>query len=337
MSRTTPTNRFLEMQAYALLGEPVVKIGKRYGISGPSTWKAMHVEEPPSPIQLPYYPEVIALAKDLAVVSVDPEVWNVDAIQKTYDCKHATATKWLLRQSTHLRYMGYRTLMLWKDEVRGTALKHILRYRLGESLVKVGARQCEVIEVPKAEADAFYETYHLQGKANAKYNYALTHPEHGVVAIMAFTHSEACRGASGGWLLQRFASSVVVPGGASRLLSAFRKEHPGFVISYSDERYAPGGAVYATLGFTRDTETPKPDYRYWRGGEWFAKSSKQRRDLISELGGQDPGSTEFEMAASLGYKRCYDLGKITWTLQDTPAPQTCPPPSRDYPIASEHP
>jgi hypothetical protein len=101
-------------------------------------------------------------------------------------------------------------------------------------------------------------------------------------------------------------------------LSAFRAGAAGAVISYSDERYAPGGNLYKVLGFS-EVAYHKPDYRYWKDGRWFAKSSKQRYDLVRELSeaGQAalPEDTEYTMASRLGYKRCYDAGKRTWLLQ----------------------
>jgi len=93
--------------------------------------------------------------------------------------------------------------------------------------------------------------------------------------------------------------------------------NPGPVVSYSDERYAPSGNLYEILGFTQQGLN-RPDYRYWRDGRWYAKNSKQKKYLHREA--EEAGiafndeHTEFELARILGYKRCYDLGKITWLL-----------------------
>jgi hypothetical protein len=313
------------MRAHELTGDTMIALGKRYGISGVSAWHALRAPEPPNPLVLPYYPPVYALAGKLAVVVADPAVWDVHSIQATYRVEHAVAVKWFRRQREHLDLMGVKMLLLWAEELKSPALAHILRYRLQEGGPRIGARSCEVCQPDGAVAEDFYNRYHLQGSSNSRIHYGLRGPQGDLVAVMAFNSSETCRGAPGGWLLQRFATSTVVPGAASRLLAAFRADHPGFVVSYSDERYAPGGALYSALGFTREAQEPKPDYRYWRQGIWYAKSAKQRKDLILELGTPDAGATEFEMAAALGYKRCYDLGKVTWTLSDHPvAPKESP-------------
>lgn len=112
-------------------------------------------------------------------------------------------------------------------------------------------------------------------------------------------------------LLYRYASAGAVVGGASRLFSAFLKEHSEEVISYSDPRYA-SGKLYEILGFSRKCEY-EPDYFYIRGDEVRPKSALQK----SRLKGKVPDDmwqtqTEAEMAAYLGYSRIYDCGKVTW-------------------------
>jgi hypothetical protein len=319
------------MRAYQLAGEPVVVIGERFEVSGVAAWKTLAAPAAPSPISLPYFPDVYALAGDLAVVVANPEIWNVEAVQARFGVSHAEATRWFQKQRDHLALMGYRMLLLWKNELDGPAVAHILRYRLRVAPGSIGARECEVVVPTPEAANAFYERYHLQGRSNAKIHFGL-HRANELVALMSFHDSDVCRGAPGGWLLQRFATSVVVPGAASRLLAAFRKQYRGPVVSYSDERYAPGGAVYSKLGFERVQETVKPDYRYWRDNRWFAKNTKQRKSLIAETGNPDDGSTEFEMAAKLGYLRCYDLGKVTWNL--AAEPESVPLPASGAPLSS---
>jgi hypothetical protein len=198
----------------------------------------------------------------------------------------------------------------------------MIAHRAQAAVSICSARQAEVIKLAAAEANRFYTANHLQGRCNGKFHYALRYKDN-VVAVMSFTDARACRGPVDTFLLQRFAVAGSVPGAASRLLAAFRREHPGPIVSYSDERYASGGKLYETLGFTC-TRVEKPDYRYWRDNRWYAKNQKQRKHLIAELAlrGETPTpeDTEFTMARRLGYKRCFDCGKRTWLLDNAALP-----------------
>jgi hypothetical protein len=190
----------------------------------------------------------------------------------------------------------------------------MLKHRTGEAARTCAARECEVVTVSKEQAREFYNAYHLQGAPNSVWlTYGLVFEDR-LVACMSFNSGNACRGDVSAHLLQRFAAAGSVPGAASKLLAAFRGDHPGPIISYSDERYAPGGGLYGVLGF-KELELYKPDYRYWKNGAWFAKNAKQRKHLEAELQGDVlPTDTEYTMAEKLGYLRCYDCGKKSWRL-----------------------
>lgn len=262
-------------------------------------------------LQLPYMPPITATHGSLAVVVADPREWHVNAIMERYDELHAGACKWFKHMERHLRLQGYKHLFLWSDEQGSPALANMIQHKTGAQGQRVYARKCKVTQVDRVVANKFYKQHHLQGSCTGKVTYALEHQDQ-LVACMTFTDSAACRGLTGHHLLQRFACSCSVPGGASRLLKAFRDDYAGPILSYSDERYAPGGQLYRTLGFQQH-KLHSPDYRYWRKSRWYAKNQKQRRHLIAE--GANPALTEADMAHSLGYLRCYDLGKRTWVLE----------------------
>jgi hypothetical protein len=313
MPKTVDAAYQLELQGLRLAGVSVEDIGRLYAVSGPTVWRTTERPLPENPLVVPYYPPVVALIKKLAVVAVDPDQWYDRAIESRYDVTHAQATRWFQGQQEHLRRLGYQTLLLWQDELASPALPGMLRYRLGRVSNRVGARNCDLGEIESREAQAFFQQHHLQGGVKACVNLCLRFNGQ-PVACMSFNRGHTCRGDADAWLLQRFATSTIVPGAASRLLSAFRKQYQGDVISYSDQRYAPGGKLYQTLGFTLVDDRCKPDYRYWRAGTWRAKSLCQRKHLLDEAGALDVGQTETELADGLGYRRCYDLGKRTWRL-----------------------
>jgi hypothetical protein len=205
-------------------------------------------------------------------------------------------------------------LYLWKDELGKPGVQRMLEHRNGtDTSERIHARECAVEPVDLPTARAFYDTWHLQGACtHLACTLALTRAGE-PVAMMSFGNPKACRGLEVPWLLQRYACVGRVPGAASRLLAAFRRENRGAIVSYSDNRYSPTGGLYRILGFNLHAENI-PDYRYWRDGRWYAKNTKQRKHLIAELGGCTPEDTEYTMATRAGYKRCYDCGKKTWVL-----------------------
>lgn len=252
---------------------------------------------------------------NLLVFVVDQDLHNVGAYMSK-GMSHRDATH-VLRE--HQKAQPKSAIYIWKDEVHKSGLQRLIDHRNGsDPSERIHARKCQIVDVPLKGAKIFYDTWHLQGSPNyVQHTLALVF-DGKPVSMMSFTNPTSCRGLHVPWMLQRFACVGRVPGAASRLLSAFRKHHAGDMVSYSDNRYSPDGHLYGLLGFTLQDEY-RPDYRYWREGEWYAKNTKQRKHLISELRargeGISDGDTEFSMAERLGYKRCYDAGKKSWLLR----------------------
>jgi hypothetical protein len=261
-------------------------------------------------------PQVIACVGNLAVALVDQDLWDVASIQNRFNKEHAEAKYWLRNLKAEINSKGFNLLALWKDELNLPGIARMIAHKNNKDDKIAYARECEIAMLSAALADKFYDTYHLQGGSGSPINIALVFKDE-VVACMSFNHGYACRGDKEAMLLQRFAAAGSVPGAASRLLAAFRKDNKQPVISYSDERYALG-RLYEVLGF-KEIELGNPDYRYWRDGRWYSKSSKQKKFLFKEmtLAGLEftPKTTESTMAATLGYKKCYDCGKKTWRLE----------------------
>lgn len=249
--------------------------------------------------------------ENLLVFRVDQDLHHVDLLMAP-GIPHARARMAL---KEHQARQPKQAIYIWKDEINFPGIQRMAEHRNGtDPSERIHARACAVEAVGILEARAFYDIWHLQGScAQMPYSLGLRHK--GIlVALMSFRDPKACRGLAVPWMLQRFTSTGRVTGAASRLLAAWRREHPGAVVSYSDNRYSPTGGLYGTLGFTLKFEA-QPDYRYWRGGRWYAKNTKQRKHLIAELGGCGPQDTEYTMAARAGYRRCYDCGKKTWVLE----------------------
>ncbi len=121
---------------------------------------------------------------------------------------------------------------------------------------------------------------------------------------MAFTRRSR---AESSWEMVRYATSVAVPGGASRLLARFEREQEWEEIkSFVDLRWGDGG-VYPLLGFERDEEIP-PDYAYVIGARRVHKFNLRKSSR--RFAKFDPVMSERQMAEALNIPRVYDAGKI---------------------------
>ncbi len=231
---------------------------------------------------------------------------------------------------------GVRLIQLWGSqwENRRTVIERLLLSAIGKDPAPlVGGRECAIDpEVPFREAMEFYEANHPQGKgtSNAK-NWGLRHKKTGqLVACMSFSTTADRRGAAAtswaGASLTRYATSHRVPGGASKLLNAWRKANPGMaVMSYSDPMLF-AGKTYATLGFTA-VKRLDPDYLVYekRARKLYHKSAFQRKHLekwraalkCGDVMTFDPATdvrTEFQMEDAMGIKRVWNTGLIRWEL-----------------------
>lgn len=198
----------------------------------------------------------------------------------------------------------------WQD--RRAQCEAFVLARLGRFERRVGARACEVREVPRAPAAAFMERYHIQGANTLGVRcFGLYRGDELLGVLSLGRHSRQI--APSRIVLDRlcFQRGVQVVGGASKLLqhaigwakgAGYRE-----ILSYSDNRWTSGG-VYLALGFSLD-QSWKPDYSYVKDGQRFSKQS-QKKDACG-----CPGSmTELEWAHARGLVRIYDAGKKRWLL-----------------------
>lgn len=185
------------------------------------------------------------------------------------------------------------------------------------STARIYARKCELQVVPKLEAVAFTDRYHLQGSARLQeINYGLYY-ENELVSVMSFGKPRY-KGKSNTYELQRYCvkTGITVVGGAERLLKAFEQEYNLLkIISYSDSNYFSGG-IYPRLGFTFVKYT-EPDYVWVHNGDLSFLSRykcqvKTLKNKYPELYEQAIGSKENYIMSNLGYFKIYGCGNILW-------------------------
>lgn len=178
---------------------------------------------------------------------------------------------------------------------------------------KIGARTCSVEEISNKEARDFLSKNHLQGAGNnGKIRVALK--KDGII-LSVMTFSAARYNKHVQWELLRFASlaNVTVSGGASKLMSYFRKHYSGSIVSYADLRYSTGN-VYYSLNF-KLKNVSVPCYWYVKNGERFHRSVFQKHKLPQKLEKFDNNKTEIVNMMENDYHRVFDAGCLVFILK----------------------
>lgn len=211
---------------------------------------------------------------------------------------------------------GIQLIHIFEDEFvqKKEIVESKLRSLLGKS-ERVFARNCTVQEISTQEAQSFLDETHLQGACVSKIRLGLRHKvNQNLVAVMTFGKPRFNKEYD--WELLRFSTAlnVTVIGGASKLLTAFRNEHNGSIISYADRRWSTG-KMYKALGFTFKNATP-PSYHYFRGDLRYNRQTFQKAKLKQILGPEfDSSKTEVEMMFENGWNRIWDCGNLVYVLE----------------------
>lgn len=218
-----------------------------------------------------------------------------------------------------LAALGVKLVRVFEDEWRdrNKQVKSLLSSRLGTNKQKIYARTCSVIDVTNEQAREFYNEHHIQGWKRSGTNKGLMYLGK-LVALMTFSTCLSDRNGTedtNHLELARFASSVQVVGGASRLLKALiRYTGAKKITSYSDNRLF-SGAMYSRLGFLQVEPVPA-NYTYWKNNTKIRqhKSKFQHKHLENLLENYNPQLTEKQNCENNDYYQIYDDGLTKWEL-----------------------
>ena len=223
--------------------------------------------------------------------------------------KNNVLHKYLLSNKAEVRLVS-----IFEDEwlSRRKAVENFLRGLLGPR-DRIGARKLAVI---KGRFKAWVEENHLQGAANG-IDYALCNGDD-LLAVATFTKPNASRHRKpqeGVWELARYCvGEVGVTGGLSRLISAFREDHPELkeLLSYSDNRWSQG-KLYESSGFDK-VRVNRPSYWYFKHTAIPKRIHRfsLRKSVLVKQGG-DSKKTEWQLAQEAGYDRIWDAGTCLWS------------------------
>jgi len=190
------------------------------------------------------------------------------------------------------RSVGIGLLHVWEDDwlYRRDIVESMIRVRLGMATKTYQARKCEVVvDKDKTSVSKFLAENHLLGSCVFSKSVSLVFSGE-IISCMTFVKRTK------GWEMNRFCNALntVVTGGASRLLTHFRRIAPDFIYTFSDNCYSEG-ALYEKLGFNKVSELD-PDYSFLSGGVRVHKFNFRGRDTT-------------------GIPRVYDAGKVKWAIE----------------------
>lgn len=209
-------------------------------------------------------------------------------------------------------------VQLWEDVWLTRPLQVISRIcsMLGKNR-SVHGRKTKIIAVTQAEADRFFELYHLQGSAKSRYKYALVLDTE-IIAVATFSAKRKMTRKEEGYTsveLIRFATvdGITVQGGLSKLIRHMVKQIlPDDVMTYADLDWSHGKG-YLKLGFELTEQMPPAEL-------WLDTLNHIRyfpHRLPEEIKTQISALAPAEVAsylASLHYNRIFNTGNLKYIL-----------------------
>lgn len=204
---------------------------------------------------------------------------------------------------------GIRLIYVWEDDYtfKKDILLSSLKRKLGvSSESKINARDTVISLIDYNESKEFLEKYHIQGSVRGSLYVALKTKEGDIVSVCVLKREES------NLILQRYATSCIVRGGFSKIIS-YIEGLKGFdtIITFSDNGVSDG-SLYKNNGFICVGEI-KPDYSYVKNGKRVHKFNyrierfKRDPDLIYK-----EGLSERELSILNKLYRVYDAGKLKW-------------------------
>lgn len=232
--------------------------------------------------------------------------WHSDDIKpdKSY---HLNKTLTCEEQNVHLIHV-FENEWLYKQDIVKSRIALLLN-----TVMTIGARKCNIVELSSAETREFLNTNHLQGATNAKVRLGLRYNDE-LVSVMTFSKPRFSKNYD--WELARFCSKLnyQIQGAANKLLKYFERTHkPNSIVSYADRRWSwLNDTVYSKLGFAY-SHASGPDYWYWRNAEFYHRTTYQKHKLPSKLEKFNPTLTEVENMYANGFKRIFDCGNLVFS------------------------
>lgn len=202
---------------------------------------------------------------------------------------------------------GIQLLTIFEDEwnFKKDIIKRKLLYLINKSVNNVFARKTSVVKLNIQQKRNFFEANHIQGNGPGSIVYGLVSGIE-IIAAMAFIKNK-----NGVYILNRYATSCVVPGGFTKLLTHFERNHKwDELVTFADRRWSEG-SLYEQCGFVKDKQLP-PDYTYVVNGKRIHKFNFRHKSLKTKLSNYDNTLSERINCFNHGLYRVWDCGKIRY-------------------------
>jgi len=225
-----------------------------------------------------------------------------------------------INKSNDCEAQGIQLLHVFEDEWlnKKEIVKSIIKAKLGIIENKIFARKTIVKEISTRECSNFLESNHIQGNVGAKIKIGLFYGSE-LVSVMTFGKKRLALGnktnVEGEYEMLRFCNKLntSIIGGASKLLSYFRKIYnPKSILTFADRRYSNGN-LYKELGF-KFTGNTEPNYYYFKCSDLIRHNRFNFRKDILVKQGFDASKTEFQIMNERGYLRVFDCGHMKFML-----------------------
>lgn len=194
----------------------------------------------------------------------------------------------------------------WLDHNKQKIWKSIIHTKLGLNN-KIAARKCEIVIPSTEEKKIFLNENHLQGDVNSSINIGLKHDDE-LIAVLNMSKSRFNKKYD--YEILRFANKLNtnVIGGFSKLLSYFKRNYKGSIISYADIRYSNGN-LYRQNNFEELLQS-HPNYFYFeeKTHKLNSRLEFQKHKLKDLLEQFDNDLSEAENMYANGYRRIWDCG-----------------------------
>ena len=208
---------------------------------------------------------------------------------------------------------GYQLLHFTDQEwfVKNEIVKSIVANKLGIN-DKIYARKCDIKLIDNKISSEFLNKNHIQGFVSANITYGLYFNDE-LVMLMSFGKPrfnkdydlEVIRVAT------KLGFSVV--GGLSKLLTEFKRENSGSIMTYVDRKYGNGKGMEAVgFSFVRYTE---PGYFWTNGNKIISRYKAMKKELVKWLPSFDASKTEVKNMTDAGYLQFWDCGQIVMELK----------------------
>ena len=244
--------------------------------------------------------------------SYGPDQWskmsNEDTENKIY---HLTKTELCLEKNIQLLHIFEHE---WTNPIKQNIWKSMINSKLGMAF-PVGARKCKIVIPSVKEERDFLTLNHIQGYYTSQFSYGLEY-ENELIGLLTIGKSRYNKNYD--WEILRYCNKIgfSISGGFSKLLSHFRTDNVGSIITYADRRYSNGN-LYRDNGF-EELKNSQPKYLYTKPKKGIVASRQQyqKHMLKDKLEIFDANLSEVQNMFNNGWRRMWDCGNKVFALKD---------------------